>query len=68
MQKSLLENCQNRVHKRDEVRNLRSSCEKAEEKLREKERQLVAAEAENRTLKLQVILHTYHTALTPCGH
>ncbi|XP_046897918.1 myocardial zonula adherens protein isoform X4 [Hypomesus transpacificus] len=54
LQKSLLENCQNRVHKRDEVRNLRSSCEKAEEKLREKERQLVAAEAENRTLKLQV--------------
>ncbi|XP_067105468.1 myocardial zonula adherens protein isoform X7 [Osmerus mordax] len=54
LQKSILENCQNRVDKRDEVRNLRSSCEKAEEKLREKERQLVATEAENRTLKLQV--------------
>lgn len=54
LQKSLLENCQSRVDRRDEMRKMRSSCEQAEERLREKEKQLAAAEAENRTLKLQV--------------
>uniref|UniRef100_A0A667Y6J3 Myocardial zonula adherens protein n=1 Tax=Myripristis murdjan TaxID=586833 RepID=A0A667Y6J3_9TELE len=54
LQKSLLENCQNRVDMRDEVKSLRNTCEKAEEKLKEKERQLAAAQAENQTLKLQV--------------
>uniref|UniRef100_UPI0037E8DC5A myocardial zonula adherens protein isoform X2 n=1 Tax=Semicossyphus pulcher TaxID=241346 RepID=UPI0037E8DC5A len=54
LQKSLLENCQNRVDKRDEVKSLRSTYEKAQEKLRDKERELAAAQAENETLRLQV--------------
>ncbi|XP_078139518.1 myocardial zonula adherens protein isoform X2 [Centroberyx gerrardi] len=54
LQKSLLENCQNRVDMRDEVKRLRSTCEKTEEKLKERERQLAAAQAENQTLKRQV--------------
>ncbi|XP_016367511.1 myocardial zonula adherens protein isoform X2 [Sinocyclocheilus rhinocerous] len=54
LQKSLLESCQNRVGNRDEMRTLRSSLEKTEEKLKETERQLAAAQAENRSLKNQV--------------
>ncbi|KAI7814779.1 myocardial zonula adherens protein isoform X2 [Triplophysa rosa] len=54
LQKSLLESCQNRVGNRDEKRSLRSSLEKTEEKLRETERQLQAAQAENLSLKHQV--------------
>ncbi|XP_041929873.1 myocardial zonula adherens protein isoform X2 [Alosa sapidissima] len=54
LQKSLLENCNERVGKREEMRSVRSSRERAEEKLREKERQLAAAQEENRTLKRQV--------------
>lgn len=54
LQKSLLENCQNRVDRREELKSLRSTCEKTEEKLRDKERELAAAQAENQTLRLQV--------------
>lgn len=54
LQKTLLENCQSRVGMRDEAKTLRSSCLKAEEKLREKEKELVSVQLENQTLKLQV--------------
>ncbi|XP_017260335.1 protein GRINL1A isoform X1 [Kryptolebias marmoratus] len=54
LQKSLLENCQNKVDRRDEVKSLRSTFEKTQEKLRDKERELAAAQVENQTLKLQV--------------
>uniref|UniRef100_A0A671YMV9 Myocardial zonula adherens protein n=1 Tax=Sparus aurata TaxID=8175 RepID=A0A671YMV9_SPAAU len=54
LQKSLLENCQSRVDRRDEVKSLRSTCEKTQEKLRETEKELAAAHAENQTLRLQV--------------
>lgn len=58
-QKSLLENCQNRVDVKDEVKSLRSTYEKTQEKLRDKERELAAAQAENQTLRLQVILQIH---------
>ncbi|XP_054892726.1 myocardial zonula adherens protein isoform X2 [Poeciliopsis prolifica] len=54
LQKSLLENCQNRVDTKDEVKSLRSTYEKTQEKLRDRERELAAAQAENQTLRLQV--------------
>ncbi|XP_077085580.1 myocardial zonula adherens protein isoform X4 [Siphateles boraxobius] len=54
LQKSLLESCHNRVGNRDEMRSLRGSLEKTEEKLKETERQLAAAQAENQSLKHQV--------------
>ncbi|KAM3877010.1 protein GRINL1A [Diretmus argenteus] len=54
LQKSLLENSQNRLDMRNEVKSLRNTCGKTEEKLKEKEMQLAAAQAENRTLKLKV--------------
>ncbi|XP_062380601.1 myocardial zonula adherens protein isoform X2 [Sardina pilchardus] len=54
LQKSLLENCSERVGKREEMRSVRGSRERAEERLREKDRQLAAAQEENRTLKRQV--------------
>ncbi|KAM8893936.1 myocardial zonula adherens protein isoform 2-T2 [Spinachia spinachia] len=54
LQKSLLENCQKRVETRDEVKNLQSSCNKTQEQLREKEKELEATQIENQTLKLQV--------------
>ncbi|XP_026176053.1 myocardial zonula adherens protein isoform X2 [Mastacembelus armatus] len=54
LQKSVLENCQNRVDTREEVKNLRLTCEKTQEKLKEKERELAATQAENQTLRLQV--------------
>ncbi|XP_070826304.1 myocardial zonula adherens protein isoform X2 [Chaetodon trifascialis] len=54
LQKSLLENCQSRVDKKEEVKRLRSTCEKAQEKLRDRERELATVQAENQTLRLQV--------------
>ncbi|MCI4393163.1 hypothetical protein PGIGA_G00154310 [Pangasianodon gigas] len=54
LQKSLLESCQGRVGNREEMKALRSSFEKTEEKLREKERQLAAAHVENQMLKQQM--------------
>uniref|UniRef100_A0A1A7ZPW0 Polymerase (RNA) II (DNA directed) polypeptide M n=1 Tax=Nothobranchius furzeri TaxID=105023 RepID=A0A1A7ZPW0_NOTFU len=54
LQKSLLENCQNRVDTREELKSLRSTCDKAQEKLKNKEQELAAAHAENQTLRLQV--------------
>lgn len=54
LQKSLLENCQNRVDLRDEVKTLRSTYEKTQEKLKDKEKELAQAQAENQTLRLQV--------------
>ncbi|KAM9860921.1 myocardial zonula adherens protein isoform 2-T2 [Aulostomus maculatus] len=54
LQKSLLENCQDRVDMREEVKSLRSTCEKTQEKLLDKERELAAAQSENLTLRLQV--------------
>ncbi|XP_029947551.1 myocardial zonula adherens protein isoform X2 [Salarias fasciatus] len=54
LQKSLLENCQGRVDTKDEVKTLRRTYEKAQEQLRDKERELAAAQAENQTLRLQV--------------
>ncbi|XP_053472956.1 myocardial zonula adherens protein isoform X1 [Ictalurus furcatus] len=54
LQKSLLESCQGRVGNREEMKALRNSFEKTEEKLRERERQLATAHAENRMLQQQV--------------
>ncbi|XP_033481371.1 myocardial zonula adherens protein isoform X2 [Epinephelus lanceolatus] len=54
LQKSLLENCQRRVGVKDEVKSLRSTCEKTQQELREKEKELAAAQVENQSLKLQV--------------
>ncbi|KAI4900198.1 hypothetical protein NFI96_017683 [Prochilodus magdalenae] len=54
LQKALLDSCNGRVGNREEMRALRSSFEKTEERLRERERQLADAQAENRALKLQV--------------
>ncbi|XP_070985416.1 myocardial zonula adherens protein-like isoform X3 [Oncorhynchus clarkii lewisi] len=54
LQKSLLESCHNRVDSRDEMKSLRNSFQQAEERLKEKERQLELAQAENLTLKLKV--------------
>ncbi|XP_029354884.1 protein GRINL1A isoform X3 [Echeneis naucrates] len=54
LQKSLLEDCQNRMGMRDELKNWRSTCEKTQEKLKEKEKELAAVQAENETLRLQV--------------
>ncbi|XP_042349077.1 myocardial zonula adherens protein isoform X2 [Plectropomus leopardus] len=54
LQKSLLENCQKRVDTRDEVKSLRSTCEKTQQELRDKEKELAAAQVENQTLRLQV--------------
>lgn len=75
LQKSLLENCQSRLDRRDELKSLRTSCEKAQEKLRDKERELAAAQAENQTLRLQVILYTHvfvctltHSHTASCIH
>ncbi|XP_031686797.1 myocardial zonula adherens protein-like isoform X3 [Oncorhynchus kisutch] len=54
LQKSLLESCHNRVDSRDEMKSLRNSFQQAEERLKERERQLELAQAENLTLKLKV--------------
>ncbi|KAG8001531.1 Myocardial zonula adherens protein, partial [Nibea albiflora] len=54
LQKSLIENCQNRVDRRDELKTLRSNYEKTQEQLRDKDKELAAAQAENQTLRLQV--------------
>ncbi|XP_035376846.1 myocardial zonula adherens protein isoform X2 [Electrophorus electricus] len=54
LQKSLLETCQGRVGSREEMRALRASFEKTEQRLREREKQLIVAQAENRELKEQV--------------
>ncbi|XP_022526204.2 myocardial zonula adherens protein isoform X1 [Astyanax mexicanus] len=54
LQKALLDTCNGRVGNREEMKALRSSFEKTEERLRERERQLAAAQAENQALKLQV--------------
>ncbi|KAI9528437.1 hypothetical protein NQZ68_020262 [Dissostichus eleginoides] len=54
LQKSLIENCQRRMDTRDDVKSLRSASEKTQEKLREKEKELEAAQVENKTLRLQV--------------
>ncbi|KAJ3593051.1 hypothetical protein NHX12_005389 [Muraenolepis orangiensis] len=47
LQKSMLENCQTRMDMREEVKTLRSTCTKTEEKLREKERRLASVEVES---------------------
>ncbi|XP_054473707.1 protein GRINL1A isoform X2 [Anoplopoma fimbria] len=54
LQKSLLENCQIRVDTRDKVKSLQSTCEKTQDKLRDKEKELAATQIENQTLRLQV--------------
>ncbi|XP_018595094.2 protein GRINL1A [Scleropages formosus] len=54
LQKSLLENCLQRVEKQDELKSLRSSWQRAEAQLRERDQQLAAARAENLNLRLQV--------------
>ncbi|KAG7230485.1 hypothetical protein INR49_024594 [Caranx melampygus] len=54
LQKSLLENCQNRINTRDETKSWQRTCEKTQEKLKDKERELAAAQAENQSLRLQV--------------
>ncbi|XP_076011626.1 myocardial zonula adherens protein isoform X2 [Genypterus blacodes] len=54
LQKSVLENCRNRVDMREEVTTLKTTCEETEQKLKDRERQLAAVQAENQTLKLQV--------------
>lgn len=64
LQKSLIENCQNRVDRREELKTLRSNYEKTQEKLRDKDKELAAAQAENQTLRLQVT--PVHTSL--CVH
>ncbi|XP_054627416.1 myocardial zonula adherens protein isoform X4 [Dunckerocampus dactyliophorus] len=54
LQKSLLENCQTRVDVREDMKSLRSTCVRTQEQLRDKERELAAAHAENQNLRLQV--------------
>ncbi|XP_064849399.1 myocardial zonula adherens protein-like isoform X2 [Oncorhynchus masou masou] len=54
LQKSLLESCHNRVDSQDEMKSLKNSFQQAEERLKERERQLELAQAENLTLKLKV--------------
>ncbi|KAK9542743.1 hypothetical protein VZT92_000579 [Zoarces viviparus] len=54
LQKSVLENCQQRVDTRDEVKSLRSTCDKTKDELRDKEKELAATQIENQTLRLQV--------------
>lgn len=45
------------MNSKDEVKSLQSTCEKAQQKLRDTERELAAVQAENQTLRLQVVLH-----------
>ncbi|XP_068168586.1 putative leucine-rich repeat-containing protein DDB_G0290503 [Antennarius striatus] len=54
LQKSLLENCQTGVERREEVKRMRSNLEKAQQKLTDKESELSAAQIENQTLRLKV--------------
>ncbi|XP_036399832.1 myocardial zonula adherens protein-like isoform X1 [Megalops cyprinoides] len=54
LQKSLLQSCAERVEARDKAKSQCSSCQQVEEKLREREKELAAARAENQTLRLQV--------------
>ncbi|KAJ8391609.1 hypothetical protein AAFF_G00087500 [Aldrovandia affinis] len=54
LQKSLLDKCTERVEARDRMKSLCSSCQQAEERLRERDRELAAAQAENQSLQLQV--------------
>ncbi|KAI1889646.1 hypothetical protein AGOR_G00165090 [Albula goreensis] len=54
LQKSLLEKCTERAEARVRLKSLCSSCQQAEERLREKDRELAAAHAENQSLRLQV--------------
>ncbi|KAK1160729.1 myocardial zonula adherens protein-like isoform X1 [Acipenser oxyrinchus oxyrinchus] len=54
LQKSLVDSSLERNDMRQEMRSLKESYENAMEKLKEKERQLEAAQAENETLKLKV--------------
>lgn len=55
LQKSLLENCQIRMDKREELKSLKNTCEKAQQSLQEKEKELATARAENQNLRLQVV-------------
>lgn len=55
LQKSLLDSCQIRVDKREELKSLKNTCEKARQSLQEKEEELAAARAENQNLRLQVV-------------
>ncbi|MGH0154872.1 UNVERIFIED_CONTAM: hypothetical protein FKN15_029777 [Acipenser sinensis] len=54
LQKSLVDSSLERNDMRQEMRSLKESYENAVEKLKEKERQLEAAQTENETLKLKV--------------
>eukprot|EP00066_Takifugu_rubripes_P019337 XP_011608603.1 PREDICTED: myocardial zonula adherens protein-like isoform X3 [Takifugu rubripes] len=54
LQKSLLDSCQSRMDKREELKSLKNTCEKAQQSLQEKEKELAAARAENQNLRLQV--------------
>nr|XP_015198789.1 PREDICTED: myocardial zonula adherens protein-like isoform X2 [Lepisosteus oculatus] len=54
LQKSLLESCLDRTEMREEMRGLRLSYNQAVERLKEKGRQLEAAQAENETLRLKI--------------
>lgn len=56
LQKSLLDSCQSRVDKRAELKSLKNTCEKAQQSLQEKEKELAAARAENQNLRLQVVM------------
>lgn len=47
------------MDRREELKSLKNTCEKAQQKLQEKEKELAAAQAENQTLRLQVILGTH---------
>lgn len=46
------------MDKKEELKSLKNTCEKAQQKLLEKEKELAAAQAENLTLRLQVNLGT----------
>lgn len=52
------------MDRREELKTLRSNYEKTQEKLRDKDKELAAAQAENQTLRLQVT--PVHTSL--CVH
>lgn len=43
------------MDKREELKSLKNTCEKAQQSLQEKEKELAAARAENQNLRLQVV-------------
>lgn len=47
------------MDRREDLKSLKNTCEKAQRKLQETEKELATAQAENQTLRLQVLLGTH---------